>query len=522
VDHADGADLDRGLRQGDTTASEPFDDRVHTSGLRRDRRAERGADTTRPSGPAEAPMSSAPSEAAAPAAGRGALAGRPSPELGEVLESRGRYRLVRRLGRGGFGNVFLARCLDRRPDSALGPDPPPEQVAVKVLDTSSDPQALGSLKRELAALLTVRHDRIPALYDWRLDAEVAFVVMDYFPAGSLADALPFIGRLDEEQTFRLISDLLTALQAAHRASILHLDVKPSNVLLDGNGGYVLADFGVSHASRMSKGLLHQGQLAVGLGTHGYRAPEQDSATIHSFDLRTDLWGVGATAWAMYTGIDLNKRQDVLRRAERGNVFGLQRLSDVRLHCPPPLEELVMEMLYIDPTRRPGGASEVLSRVQAIASGFGLDAQTVAASRRENVDPDEAFQVIDSLVDPLWASICRSPGFDRYFVKFEDGEILSAPSVNAHHTLLLLRGQVRVEREGTLIDVEQTEGTLLGAVSTLTGAPRRLSLRADGPVWACIFNEAELEQLVTCNPAVAVRMIRTLAHRIAGAPPRHGR
>ena len=82
------------------------------------------------------------------------------------------------------------------------------------------------------------------------------------------------------------------------------------------------------------------QIAVGLGTHGYRAPEQDSVTIQSFDLRTDLWGVGATAWSLYTGIDLNRRQDVLRRERTGNVFGLARLSDVALRCPPPLEEVI--------------------------------------------------------------------------------------------------------------------------------------------------------------------------------------
>jgi serine/threonine protein kinase len=329
-----------------------------------------------------------------------------------------------------------------------------------------------------------------------------------------------MGRFDEAQTWRLITDLLSALSAAHRASILHLDVKPSNVLLDGNGGFVLTDFGVSHSSRMSKGLLHQGQIAVGLGTHGYRAPEQDSCTIQSFDLRTDLWGVGATAWSLYTGIDLNKRQDVLRRKESGNVFGLQRLSDVALRCPPPLEEVIMDLLYIDPTLRPGGSSEVLTQVKAIAAGFGLDSGTMAGVHRSNVDPSEIREVIDSLVDPLWASICRSPGFDRFFVRFEDGEVLSSNGDRAHHTLLLLKGRVRVERNDRLIDIETREGSLLGAISTLTGAERTVSLRADGSVWGCIFNEAELEQLVTCNPSVAVRLIRNMAGRIADGPSRH--
>ena len=447
-----------------------------------------------------------------PAASASAL----GPQPGDVVEARHRYRLEHRLGKGGFGSVFLASRLD-------GPSPaaetPPREVAVKVLGPATGEHARTTLKRELGALLAIEHPGIPRLYDWNVDTEPAFAVLEYFPAGSLSDVWPLIGRFDEEQTWRLMSDLLSALGAAHRASILHLDVKPSNVLLDGNGGFVLTDFGVAQAPRMSRGLLQQGHLLVGLGTHGYRAPEQADHSLGSFDLRTDLWGVGATAWALYTGIDLNKRQDVLRHKEPGNIFGLQRLSDVRIHCPPPLEEVVMGLLFIDPARRPGGASEVLSRIRAIADGFGLDSQTVAAARRDSADPEEVRALVESLVDPLWSSICRSPGFQSYFVKFGDGEEISRSGFQTHHTYLLLRGEVEVVRGEEIVAVESREGTFLCAVSTFTGVPRRVTLRARGEVWVCIFNEAELEQLVTCNPAVAVRMIRSLTNRIAKGPPR---
>jgi hypothetical protein len=312
---------------------------------------------------------------------------------------------------------------------------------------------------------------------------------------------------------------MQALGAAHRASVLHLDVKPSNVLLDGNGGYVLTDFGVSHSSRMSKGLLHQGNLSIGLGTHGYRAPEQANAKVQNFDLRTDLWGIGATAWALFTGIDLNKRHDVLRTREQGNIYGLEALSDVALDCPPPLEEIVMELLHIDPAQRPGGTGEVLARIRAIASGFGLDTATIASARRSAVKPAEIERVIESLVDPLWASISRGPGFDRYFVKFEDGETITAVTDPAQHTVLLLSGAVRVEIDGREVTCETREGDFLGAISTLTGARRQATLIARGPTWCCLFNEAELEQLVTCNPAIAVRMVRSMADRIASGPAR---
>jgi len=177
---------------------------------------------------------------------RGADAETPQP--GDILSANHRYRLIRKLGSGGFGSVFLAECLDAHEHGpGRATDMPPGEVAVKVLGRAREAQAKNSLKRELAALRAIRAPQIPELYDWNLSGEFAFSVVEYYPDGSLADAWPEKGRHDEKETWRLISDLLSALNAAHRASILHLDVKPSNVLLDGCGGFVLTDFGVSPA-----------------------------------------------------------------------------------------------------------------------------------------------------------------------------------------------------------------------------------------------------------------------------------
>jgi hypothetical protein len=273
---------------------------------------------------------------------------------------------------------------------------------------------------------------------------------------------------------------------------------------------------------MSKKLLHQGQLSIGLGTHGYRAPEQASAAVQSFDLRTDLWGLAATAWALFTGIDLNKRQDVLRTEEQGNIYGLKRLSDIALDCPQPLEEIIMGMLHIDPSRRPGGTGEVLARIRSIAisGGFGFGSETIAETRRDSADPVEIAELIEDLVDPLWASVCRGVGFDRYFVKIEDGETIAGHMDPAQHTVLLLRGRIAVEIDDVQVAIESREGTFLGSISTFSGARCEATLRALGTTWCCLFNEAELEQLVTCNPAIAVRMVRNMADRIAMGPPRH--
>ena len=105
------------------------------------------------------------------------------------------------------------------------------------------------------------------------------------------------------------------------------------------------------------------------------------------------------------------------------------------------------------------------------------------------------------------------------MKFEDGETIAAVTDPAQHTVLLLTGAIRVEVDDREVAVETREGTFLGAISTLTGARRQATLRANGATWCCLFNEAELEQLVTCNPAIAVRMVRSMADRIASGPPR---
>ena len=144
----------------------------------------------------------------------------------------------------------------------------------------------------------------------------------------------------------------------------------------------------------------------------------------------------------------------------------------------------------------------------------------ASSRVNNISPDAVRTVIEALVDPLWASICRTPGFDSQFMMFEDGDVVSDPADPSHQTHLLLSGEVRIEDGDRLVDIEKDEGAFIGAISTLTNAERRVTLRAQGRVWTCAFNEAEFEQFITCNPSVAVRMLRGMAQRIANGPRRN--
>lgn len=431
------------------------------------------------------------------------------PGFGTELRARYRYRLYKKLGRGAFGSVFLARCLDRDPRRD---DCPPESVALKILGSRRG-RATELLKRELSAMLALEHDRIPRVFDWTLEGDTAFVVMEYFPSGSLRDVMPLQGAVEEEAIWRLLADLLQALDVAHRASLLHLDIKPANVLLDGNAGYVLTDFGVSQASRIERGLL-----PFSVGSRGYQAPEQKEERFDQYDLRTDLWGVGATAWAMATGMNLAERSDLVREDDGNAIYGLPPLSEFRINLSPELEEVIMSLLHLDPGARPGSVAEVLARVQAKSSGAEWAADTFAAAHRGSVSDAEIDEVIETLVDPLLISICRRRGFRGYFVKFEDGEVMCAEGEKSYYALLLLKGTVVVSRNEKELTRISREGSFLGEVATLASMPRTATMEASGAVWACVLNAAELERFLTCNPAMALRVIRYMAHRLSKIPP----
>ena len=432
----------------------------------------------------------------------------PEPAFGTELQGRFRYRLSKPLGRGAFGSVFLARCLDHDPERS---DAPPEAVAIKILGDAKG-AASDLTRRELSALIALENDRIPRVYDWRIDGEHAFVVMQYFPEGSLRDYMRLAGPADENHVWRLLGDLLSALDVAHRASLLHLDIKPANVLLDGRGGFVLTDFGVSQASRVS-----HGTLPFSGGTRGYRAPEQSAGSFDEYDLRTDLWGVGATAWAFAAGVDLAEREGLLRTDTREAIYGLPGLSERRLGCTVELEEVIMSMLHLDPSRRPGGAADVLARVYSAVSGSALDSATFAAGRAGKVAPEEIERVIASLVDPLLVELCGRASLRGHFVKFADGEALCSEGEHSYYAFLLLRGSVVVSQGGSEFTRVSREGSFLGEIATLTSMPRTASMHAAGEVFALVLNAAELERFVTANPAMGLRVIRTLAHRLAHAP-----
>ncbi len=195
-----------------------------------------------------------------------------------------RFEPIAVIGRGGMGQVV--RCHDR----TLNRD-----VAVKIMDRLQTDRMRQRFLHEARAIGTLRHPNIVTVHDAAIGGE--YLVMELIEGESLASRLHRIGRLPAEEVHRIGGELLAALATAHRGGIIHRDVKPANILLDGTGRVKLTDFGI--ASIADSELTHTGDV---IGTPAYMAPEQlrgGRAT-----KRADVYAAGATLFEVATGTRL--------------------------------------------------------------------------------------------------------------------------------------------------------------------------------------------------------------------------
>ncbi len=199
---------------------------------------------------------------------------------------KGRYEIVREIGRGGYSVVYLAR--DREVES---------EVAIKLLvpPPASARLARDRLRREVQAVRGLAHAQIVGVHDFLEDGAWSFVVMDYVDGSDLAVRVRERGVLDPEDAARVGCDVAEALRAAHARGILHRDVKPQNILLDRTGAARLADFG---AARLD-GQASMTQTGALVGTLAYIAPEVMAGG--RSDARSDLYALGITLYYALVG-----------------------------------------------------------------------------------------------------------------------------------------------------------------------------------------------------------------------------
>jgi serine/threonine protein kinase len=198
----------------------------------------------------------------------------------------GRYRLDHLIGSGGMAQVWEAT------DAVLG-----RKVAVKVLHPhlGVDEAFVRRFRQEAIAAARLNNPGIVGVYDTCTDGGHEAIVMELLDATTLRQLIDERGALDPDTTLRIGLRLLDALEAAHRAGLVHRDVKPSNILLCNDGRVKIADFGIAKADDQTE-LTREGSL---IGTASYLAPEQ--LTGGPVDARADLYSLGLVLYECLTG-----------------------------------------------------------------------------------------------------------------------------------------------------------------------------------------------------------------------------
>jgi beta-lactam-binding protein with PASTA domain/predicted Ser/Thr protein kinase len=308
----------------------------------------------------------------------------------------GRYLIVRKLGSGGMANVYLAH------DQELG-----RRVAIKILDDrhAADEQFVERFRREAQNAAGLSHPSIVSIYD-RGEAEgTYYIAMEYVEGRTLKELLVARGPSPLGIAIDYTRQILSALRFAHRNGIVHRDIKPHNVIVDGEGRVKVMDFGIARAGTASQ-MTEAGSI---IGTAQYLSPEQARGA--PVDQTSDLYSTGIVLYELLTGT-------VPFTGETPVEIAMKHLSQVppppsshRPEVPRDLDYVVLRALAKDPADRYHSAEDMDSDLERIGRGIGVSAETAeaATSVLSRTDVGEAATTIGP---PAATGTTYTPG--RYY------------------------------------------------------------------------------------------------------------
>ncbi len=269
---------------------------------------------------------------------------------GKVLLSR--YHIERELGRGGMGAVYLAR------DAQLG-----EQVALKVISPHWGGEAAAAVerfRREASAARKITHPNVIRIHDLGEDpaAGELFLSMEYFPGLTLADILRRRGALPLDEARDILGQVCDGLEAAHKAGVIHRDLKPGNILCNERRQVKIIDFGLAKASFMA------GMTATGLilGTPEYMAPEQVRG--RDADGPTDIYALGAVAYHVMTGVPPFGGETPIAVGFAHCTQPVRPPTELRPDLPPRMAAAIVRALSKEPRDRFDSVAEMRSELLA--------------------------------------------------------------------------------------------------------------------------------------------------------------
>src|SRR6266571_355890 len=275
----------------------------------------------------------------------------------------GRYRIVRKLGTGGMANVYLAE------DQELG-----RRVAIKILDDrhASDDQFVERFRREAKNAAGLNHPNIVSIYD-RGEAEgTYYIAMEYLDGRSLKELIVARGPAPIHLAVDYARQILAALRFAHRHGIVHRDIKPHNVLVDGEGRLKVTDFGIARAGASQ--MTEAGSI---IGTAQYLSPEQAKGA--PVDQTSDLYSVGVVLYELLTGVVPFSGDTPVEIAMKHLSSAPEPPSAKRAEIPRDLDLVVLRALAKDPADRYQSAEEMDADLARVARGVSVSPATEEAA-----------------------------------------------------------------------------------------------------------------------------------------------
>jgi serine/threonine protein kinase len=315
----------------------------------------------------------------------------------------GRYLIERRLGAGGMSTVFMAT------DTVLE-----RPVAIKLLaeHLAEDEAFVARFRREALAAARLQHPNVVQVFDSGRDpdSDRHFIVMEYVDGPSCADLLREHKRLEVEQTVRVIRDACHGLDYAHRAGVVHRDVKPGNLLLvEETGATKLADFGIAKAAEQTR-ITQVGSV---LGTAAYLSPEQ--AAGEEAGPPSDIYSLGVCAYQFLAGRLPHEYTSLTELALKQQQEGVEPIIMHRPEVPRELDQAIRLALEREPQMRYSSALEMSRALEAGLHGEATAAtQALAATdyTRGVSDLTAATQALRTRSQPAPAAPARAPGRRR--------------------------------------------------------------------------------------------------------------
>ncbi|MFG1890709.1 Stk1 family PASTA domain-containing Ser/Thr kinase [Micromonospora sp. NPDC049051] len=401
--------------------------------------------------------------------------------LGSLID--GRYRIRGRVARGGMATVYTAT--DERLERT---------VALKIIHPSQAPdartRAAGFVERftdEAKTIARLTHPNVVAVYDQGTHSGLPYLVMEYVRGRTLRDVLAERRRLNPDEALAIAEQMLAAIAAAHRAGLVHRDVKPENVLVaeaptGGAANLVdsvvkVADFGLARAVEASADDENGNQL---MATVAYVAPEL--VTDGHADPRTDVYSAGIVLFEMLTGrvpYDGDRPVEVAWQHVDKDVPAPSTLVP---GLPRSLDELVARATRRDPGARPTDAGALLAEVQAVRDDLGEANTRTAVLRRVSDEPMAGPTMMVAAVRPAerpaWARLPEggSPRAGRRRAEPDEGESLWA-RLSALRTRVMgdPRGRMAVIAAAVVLVLVAAVGGWWFAAGRYTEAPQLVAM-----------------------------------------------